>query len=437
MDTGDLDVSVEVDDTHVRILAGGRSLGRWCLADVVADRIVADEFELDLDGEVVRFLAEDQINFAYGAVQAMAEGWARYQAMNFVKRSRAVASARKANEPSRLRDAHHAFVMAREALGEEEANAAEEIDEKPVPFEAIETEEEPAQERPSRFRRRHLAQQEAEEQTADEVDRGEDTTSQAEDQLGVSTPEPEPAQTTPVQETEVKSPPAPDTADAVPADAQLSLSERLAQARAEAETAPRPVDPAVLPRKVPRIDTFPGRGAAQGDRRSKTGASHQPPTSGEERPSDGAPSHPGGREGPTRRRPAESQAPGRFEEAEEVEVQPEVEVETAPQPEPPAAPVDHSEQDSAQTHDPELVESEPSPPEVDNGRDRADPVQPGAYADGHHPAETSGLRASLRSVFSRSRSEPHEHSFVESTTAVGLTRRVCIECGHVSIGVSD
>jgi hypothetical protein len=59
----------------------------------------------------------------------------------------------------------------------------------------------------------------------------------------------------------------------------------------------------------------------------------------------------------------------------------------------------------------------------------------GAFKDGHHPAETTGLRASVRSIFGRS--TPHEHSYVESTTAVGLTRRVCLECGHVSIGVSD
>jgi hypothetical protein len=60
----------------------------------------------------------------------------------------------------------------------------------------------------------------------------------------------------------------------------------------------------------------------------------------------------------------------------------------------------------------------------------------GAYGDGHHPAETSGLRASMRSVFSRKKTV-HEHSYVESTTVVGITRRVCLECGHVSIGVEE
>jgi hypothetical protein len=60
----------------------------------------------------------------------------------------------------------------------------------------------------------------------------------------------------------------------------------------------------------------------------------------------------------------------------------------------------------------------------------------GAYGDGHHPAETSGLRASMRTVFSRKKG-PHEHSYVESTTIVGITRRVCLECGHVSIGVEE
>jgi hypothetical protein len=78
--------------------------------------------------------------------------------------------------------------------------------------------------------------------------------------------------------------------------------------------------------------------------------------------------------------------------------------------------------------------------EPDSQRSTPEPAERrpllGAFKDGHHPAETTGLRASVKSIFGRA-DKDHEHSYVESTTAVGLTRRVCLECGHVSIGLSD
>jgi len=56
--------------------------------------------------------------------------------------------------------------------------------------------------------------------------------------------------------------------------------------------------------------------------------------------------------------------------------------------------------------------------------------------EGHHPSETStGLLAKLR----RQPKPPndHVHRFKESGSSVGLVRRVCIECAHVSIGSPD
>jgi hypothetical protein len=55
---------------------------------------------------------------------------------------------------------------------------------------------------------------------------------------------------------------------------------------------------------------------------------------------------------------------------------------------------------------------------------------------GHHPAETSvGLLSRLR----RQPKVPtnHVHRFQESRSAVGLVRRVCVECSYVSIGSDD
>ncbi|MGQ0848274.1 MAG: hypothetical protein ACT4OP_04035 [Actinomycetota bacterium] len=54
-------------------------------------------------------------------------------------------------------------------------------------------------------------------------------------------------------------------------------------------------------------------------------------------------------------------------------------------------------------------------------------------ADGHHPSETStGLLSKLR----RQPKPPdgHVHKYRDSGSAVGLSRRVCTECSHVSIG---
>ncbi|MGH8912282.1 MAG: hypothetical protein ACRDVD_07195, partial [Acidimicrobiia bacterium] len=61
-EAADLDVIVEVTETHVRLASGDESLGSWCLSDVVAHRVVANEFELDLEGEIIQFVAEDQVN---------------------------------------------------------------------------------------------------------------------------------------------------------------------------------------------------------------------------------------------------------------------------------------------------------------------------------------------------------------------------------------
>src|SRR5690606_35539189 len=127
-----LDAYVEVSDTHVRLMSGDETLGSWCLADVVAERVVANEFHIDLQGEAITFLADDQVNFAYGAVQAMAEGWARFHSMNVLSRKRAVASARRENQPSRLAEVHRAFGKAKAELNRPLPPPAEVAKQEPV-----------------------------------------------------------------------------------------------------------------------------------------------------------------------------------------------------------------------------------------------------------------------------------------------------------------
>lgn len=273
--SADLDVVVEVDDSHVRLTSGDESLGRWCLADVVANRRVANEFDLDLDGESVVFLAEDQVNFAYGAVQKMAEGWARFHSMNPLRRRRAVAAARRHNEPSRLNETQRTLVAAREELRR---------------LTSVEIVDEPA----------------------------------------------------------------------VPEDAQ----------------APASTSSAV---STPDVERRPEGFWARVER-----ATLEEPTL----------------------RERFNRSSGRL-----------------PRPDPlraaPPRPVDPESNGG---------------PESNEGHGSKLAPMPRTYSKGRHPAETTGLRASLRSLFSRSTPAPHEHSFVQTTT-VGITRSVCIECGHVSIGV--
>ncbi|HKX76291.1 MAG TPA: hypothetical protein VJR05_12975 [Acidimicrobiia bacterium] len=78
----------------------------------------------------------------------------------------------------------------------------------------------------------------------------------------------------------------------------------------------------------------------------------------------------------------------------------------------------------------------PPPPEPSPAEE--EPVTTGErFAPaGHHPAETSvGLLSRLR----RQPKVPtnHVHRFQESRSAVGLVRRVCVECSYVSIGSED
>lgn len=84
--------------------------------------------------------------------------------------------------------------------------------------------------------------------------------------------------------------------------------------------------------------------------------------------------------------------------------------------------------DLAEFEDPER-ESAPKP-ELGEVGPELEPALIGAIA------EKSGLFNAVRAAFVRSR-EPHQHDFVEAPGGIGLTRRICSECGHISIGSTD
>lgn len=430
----DLDASVEVTDTHVRLISGDESLGSWCLADVVAERLVANEFEIDLDGEMIKFLADDQVNFAYGAVQAMAEGWARYHSMNLLKRKRAVSSARRQNEPSRLDEVRRSFVVAGDELRRPLAAAMEEA----------------------------AAETRAPAPAAVEEERLADTPEQAIEGPAEQTEEPE------------------EPADVEPAAASGGFWAKVQQATGEAETPVEPEAPEVeeavvehseidrepaaarerpaVVGRMKRLDALPKRPgrtpshvrppdeAAAGDedrveadrprvprRRARLPAA-APEPSPVETPEPGSVAEAAPETEPASalrpEPPPKAEPPSESEPVVESEREPEPVVEPEPEPEPEPE-VEPEPQPEAEP------EPEPGPKSQNGGRPSArEPALIGAFGDGHHPAETSGLRASMRSVFSRKKA-PHEHSYVESTTVVGITRRVCLECGHVSIGLEE
>lgn len=527
----DLDVYVEVSDSHVRLMSGEEPLGSWCLADVVAERVVANEFEIDLDGEVITFLADDQVNFAYGAVQAMAEGWARYHSMNLLSRKRAVASARRHNEPSRLDEVHRAFGKARAELDRPPTPPAEAEPEAEPSAETAAEAEVPANEEKGGF----WAKVEAA-RAAAPADTEVEPEPVAMDEAGAPTDEGMPAEPVPeaigapaaradatlAEEAEEipeadESDPAASGPPAVlgkmkrldalpksprvrqvrePTSAETESGGEEPAADASAEDVP-PVEARPAPRRRPHLrdigadaaDVPSGRPV---DPEAPTPAAAsvarpevepppappvtpdpispsepvQPPATDPEAPSTSGrvagrteppsararPAPDTGRDSlqraapepepepqPAATAPEPEAAPASIQPRAEPQPQPEPEPEAEhePEPEPEAEPEYEAapEPESEQEPEPE-PESEPVPQGQRNGGRRRQPAMVGAYGDGHHPAETSGLRASMRSVFSRKK-DVHEHSYVESTTAVGITRRVCLECGHVSIGVHE
>lgn len=432
-ETADLDIAVEVSESHVRLLSGHESLGSWCLADVVANRIVANEFQIDLGGEIITFVAEDQVNFAYGAVQGMAEGWARYHAMNPVSRKRAVAAARRRNEPSRLQDARRVFVAAGSRLLET-----------PEP-ETAEPEETPTEAGDGmtlrRRRRREAKPAVADALVADPVDVEPEIEVPAPSEPAPSAPEPERVEAAPVPH------PEPTPIEVTPIEAEPIEAPEPEPVWVAAPTEEKPAES--LPQgkmagRLPRLDAFPTRTqdepAPEVPSPDVAEVEHEPPPATEVNVDDahllhrrprrrhhdavGPPAQAPAPEAPAPEEPAPEE-PAPEEPAPEpgwvVPVDPGSDLTEAPLP---ARPVGRATWQSPDSEDsPAAVTAEPRP------------TLP-AFKDGRHPAETSGLRASVRSIFGRGNAE-HEHAFVESTTAVGLTRRVCLECGYVSIGVAD
>lgn len=84
------------------ILEGEESLGRWSLFDVQARRLISAAFQVEIDGEEVTFIADEPMDFAYRGLEEMAAVWARFKAMNIVRRKVAVSRSRSGSRLSRI-----------------------------------------------------------------------------------------------------------------------------------------------------------------------------------------------------------------------------------------------------------------------------------------------------------------------------------------------
>ncbi len=120
-------------------------------------------------------------------------------------------------------------------------------------------------------------------------------------------------------------------------------------------------------------------------------------------------------------------------------------VEPDPEPEPVPEPVMlDPEPEPEPEPEPVMRQPEPAPQPVGNGSRVVDlteiesesPPTPLPEPAMAAAKANSGLFATVRSAFVRNRA-PHTHLFVEAPGGLGIVRRICQECGYVSIGIED
>ncbi len=88
-------VVLEIDEYHLEIRRDSELIGRYYLAEVEVARDIAERFILFLGDDEVEFLADDALQFAYGGVTAMQDGWLSAQKRKRRHRRAAEDSARR------------------------------------------------------------------------------------------------------------------------------------------------------------------------------------------------------------------------------------------------------------------------------------------------------------------------------------------------------
>jgi hypothetical protein len=411
-------VSLVVDDYHLEILRGSDMMGRWYLADVEVKREIAERFTLFLGDDEMEFLADDALVFAYEGVTRMQQGW-----VNAKKRKRR--HRRAAADAARRKD---------------------EAPQEPEPV--VEGTEEPqptTRKVPTSDLAKKLAAIASAEAAASESEKRRFTWAEAEAlELSASAEaklEPKPAPKKPRKKAPTKPTP---------------VEPLFTEAPVLAATEPTASEPVVLPPRSVEPPTTETPPAAAVSEVSKEEAAppevvvkkrRRPPKPPIEELAE--PDYPE----PSWIAPPPARVVTVDLSVEEpVVIETPLRVEELPESlEPVDQPVDQPVEDDAED---ELTRrrqrrknrrestAEDQPPAEENEDRKITDLEAARgkvrepKGAGHHPAETNvGLLAKLRRP--PKADQEHVHTYQESRSAGGLTRRVCLECNHVSITSDD
>ena len=408
-------VSLVVDDYHLEILRGNDLMGRWYLADVEVKREIAERFTLFLGDDEMEFLADDALVFAYEGVTRMQQGW-----VNAKKRKR-----------------RHRRAAADAARRKDEAPAEPE----PVTERSEEPIRQPATTKvPTSDLAKKLAAIASAEAAASESEKRRFTWAEAEAlELSASAEAkvaPEPAPKKPRKKAPTKPVPVEPLFTEPPVASEPEVSER---------EPPRSVE-------APAIETTP---AAAVDEMSieeappvgkKRRRPPKPPIEELAEPDYPEPSWIAPPPARVVTVDLSVEEPVVVEESvvveEPVVIETPLRVEELPEsPEPVDAEDELTRRRQRRKNRRESTDEDQTSAEEQEDRKIADlEAARGRVREpksaGHHPAETNvGLLAKLRRP--PKADQEHVHTYQESKSAGGLTRRVCLECNHVSITSDD
>ncbi len=439
-------VALLLDDMHLEVRVDEESVGRWSLIDVEASRLIAAAFEVNLGGEEITFIAEEPLDFAYKGVEHMAETWARVKAHSLPRRGVVIRKSRKDTIPSRLGELRSAVL---EEMDESTPAAARHVTPAPGPIEARVSElrdrarpsevgrdsEEKAPEMPGAPRADEppkkpvlipgpgIVTAVGSTSASEKPDSG--PQAQAPAVSVVSEAEKPPTEMEPVSEPELKEIPATDveselaSAPESPSEAEVEPQPETAEAQPETEpvveavsaldTEPEAViepEAAIEPAATEELteDTLAAvDGAAQSD--------HEPAAHVEDEA---------------------AEEPDRASRADQDSSEIELPQETK---ELIGTPAGSDEGLFVDLGNYEGEQDDESPPAADEDRAPDGPPDKEPALVGSE-VEKSGLLGAVRSAFGRNR-VPHEHEFVDAPGGMGLTRQICVECGHISIRSDD
>lgn len=406
--------TILVEDDQTEVFLEGESLGRWSLFDVEASRLVSSAFSLSLAGEEITFIADEPVDFAYKAVDHMAEAWARYKSMALPRRMVAVGRSRRGTLPSRIGELRAAMLQNLEVAGRGVPRLA--------PVESL----------------RQI-------------------TSEPEGHVPAQSPSV--AQTPPVPiapvEEEVAEPPR----TAASLFRPSPVDEAVAAAAIESASPParprlRP-GPGLVARRPPTVDepTIPTEpGSSTPEVPAPVLRSPWDEIAAPVEPVSAFLPEPEVTESPMAETPAvepSGLSPAPIDTPIEVE---EMDEGVPEEPTPTAASemremvkelLSTSSDEGGEEGARDLVVDlgayegrSPGSGQRDASPLASPPKDPVMASASLAPAERSGLMGAVRSAFARNK-VTHEHQFVEAPGGIGIVRQICAECGYISIGLSD